>query len=613
MAYSGIKYTNVEGRQEYSQADDMEEKRVTFDKISHLNGQEMQVPSKENKSKDRSIVLSPWKRRLQTYRKRVVYLTLFFLYTVYVIFSLLYDANGAIFVCLLEAVFLFLVIFNVFKVDIWEPVLSLQAKCLIRVKRPLRTKIRIFITVLVTLGLAAFLVWDIWSDVHRFIPVGGITLFVICLWVTSSSPKKVAWMTVTWGLLLQFGMGLIILRWPPGYAACKFLGDCVSQFLSYTDEGSKFVFGDPGYTLHPVAFGILPVVIFFSSVVSVLYYLGIMQFVIRAIAAVLRFVMQTTAIESFATAAHIFIGQVESSVVLKPFLNDLTLSELHAVLTSGFATVAGTVIAAYIEFGVPAEHVISASFMSAPAALAVAKIAFPEAKVAKSLIGKDMELEVGKEQNIMEAVSVGAMGAVRLIANVVVNLVAFVAILAFLDAVLSYFGSRIGYPEISFDFICSYIFMPLAFVMGIPWSQCRLVGKLIGKKIVINEFLAFADLGTSIKAGEIEGRSMVVSTYILCGFGSIAAMGINLGALSAAEPRRRQDLAKLMLRAVVAGNIACFMTACVAGLLYQDVHILQSLSNSTDVLNSTLLNVTEQSHNFTASIQSTLQTSMTGL
>lgn len=463
-------------------------------------------------------------------------------------------------------------------------------------KRPLRTKIRIIVTVVVTLALVVFLIWDIWSSVRRFIPIGGMAIFVIVLWITSTSPKKVQWMTVTWGLLLQFGMGIVILRWPVGYAACKFLGDSVSQFLSYTDAGSKFVFGDPGYTLHPVAFGVLPVVIFFSAVVSVLYYLGIMQFFIRVIAAVLRFLMQTTSIESFATAAHIFIGQVESSVVLKPFLNDLTNSELHAVLTSGFATVAGTVIAAYIEFGVPAEHVISASFMSAPAALAVAKIAFPETKSTDFKISKEMELEVGKERNIMEAVSVGAMGAVKLVANVVVNLVAFVAILAFIDATLSYFGSRVGHPEVSFDFLCSYIFMPLAFIMGIPWSNCRVVGKLIGKKIVINEFLAFADLGGYIKAGDIQGRSAVVSTYILCGFGSIAAMGINLGALSAAEPRRRKDFAKLMLRAVVAGNIACFMTACVAGILYQDEPVMISITNSTNDLNSTLQNLTTNSN-----------------
>lgn len=595
MAYSAVKYTNVQDGQEHRLID-MYGTELGVS-IPDQDGKDLkQVPSKESNSTARSIVQSPWKRRLRKYGIPGTYLALFFLYTVYVVFSLVYDPAGAIFVCLLEVVLLFIVIFKIFKVDIWKPVLSLHSKFLVKVKRPLRTKIRIIVTVVVTLALVVFLIWDIWSSVRRFIPIGGMAIFVIFLWITSTSPKKVQWMTVTWGLLLQFGMGIVILRWPVGYTACKFLGDSVSQFLSYTDAGSKFVFGDPGYTLHPVAFGVLPVVIFFSAVVSVLYYLGIMQFFIRVIAAVLRFLMQTTPIESFATAAHIFIGQVESSVVLKPFLNDLTNSELHAVLTSGFATVAGTVIAAYIEFGVPAEHVISASFMSAPAALAVAKLAFPETKSTDFKISKEMELEVGKERNIMEAVSVGAMGAVKLVANVVVNLVAFVAILAFIDATLSYFGSRVGHPEVSFDFLCSYIFMPLAFIMGIPWSNCRVVGKLIGKKIVINEFLAFADLGGYIKAGDIQGRSAVISTYILCGFGSIAAMGINLGALSAAEPRRRKDFAKLMLRAVVAGNIACFMTACVAGILYQDEPVMISITNSTYALNSSLQNLTTNSN-----------------
>ncbi|XP_065934793.1 solute carrier family 28 member 3 isoform X1 [Magallana gigas] len=487
MAYSGDKYTNVQDAQEHRLIDIYGTE--VGDSIPGQDEKDLKrVPSKESNSAARSIVQSPWKRRLRQYGVPGMYLALFFLYTVYVVFSLVYDPAGAIFVCLLEAVLLFIVIFKIFRVEIWKPVLSLQSKFLVRVKRPLRTKIRIIVTVVVTLALVVFLIWDIWSSVRRFIPIGGIAIFVIVLWITSTSPKKVQWMTVTWGLLLQFGMGIVILRWPVGYAACKFLGDSVSQFLSYADAGSKFVFGDPGYTLHPVAFKVLPVVIFFSAVVSVLYYLGIMQFIIRVIAAVLRFLMQTAPIESFATAAHIFIGQVASSVILKPFLNDLTNSELHAVLTSGFATVAGTVMAAYIEFGVsssyagihlwsiysiaifikleincscisikktlwqvPAEHVISASFMSAPAALAVAKIAFPETKQTDFKISKEMELEVGKERNIMEAVSVGAMGAVRLVANVVVNLVAFVAILAFIDATLSYFGSRVGHPEVSFD------------------------------------------------------------------------------------------------------------------------------------------------------------------
>uniref|UniRef100_A0A8W8K227 Sodium/nucleoside cotransporter n=1 Tax=Magallana gigas TaxID=29159 RepID=A0A8W8K227_MAGGI len=586
MAYSGDKYTNVQDAQEHRLIDIYGTE--VGDSIPGQDEKDLKrVPSKESNSAARSIVQSPWKRRLRQYGVPGMYLALFFLYTVYVVFSLVYDPAGAIFVCLLEAVLLFIVIFKIFRVEIWKPVLSLQSKFLVRVKRPLRTKIRIIVTVVVTLALVVFLIWDIWSSVRRFIPIGGIAIFVIVLWITSTSPKKVQWMTVTWGLLLQFGMGIVILRWPVGYAACKFLGDSVSQFLSYADAGSKFVFGDPGYTLHPVAFKVLPVVIFFSAVVSVLYYLGIMQFIIRVIAAVLRFLMQTAPIESFATAAHIFIGQVASSVILKPFLNDLTNSELHAVLTSGFATVAGTVMAAYIEFGVPAEHVISASFMSAPAALAVAKIAFPETKQTDFKISKEMELEVGKERNIMEAVSVGAMGAVRLVANVVVNLVAFVAILAFIDATLSYFGSRVGHPEVSFD---------ATFIMGIPWSDCRVVGKLIGKKIVINEFLAFADLGGYITAGDIQGRSAVVSTYILCGFGSIAAMGINLGALSAAEPRKRKDFAKLMLRAMVAGNIACFMTACVAGILYQDEPDMISITNATYALNSTLQNLTTNSN-----------------
>ncbi|KAK3108785.1 hypothetical protein FSP39_015702 [Pinctada imbricata] len=385
---------------------------------------------------------------------------------------------------------------------------------------------------------------------------------------------------------MQFTLGILILRWPPGYAACKFLGDSVTVFLSYTDAGSKFVFGDPGYTLHAVAFQILPVVVFFSAIVSILYFLGVLQFVIKVIAKSLEFLMQTTPMESFATAAHIFIGQVESSVALKPFLATLTDSELNAVMTSGFATVAGTVIAAYVEFGVPAEHVISASFMSAPAALAVAKLNYPELKdIERS--DEEIELDVGNESNIMEAAAVGAMYAVKLIAYVVVNLIAFLAILAFLDAVIAYFASKVGFFTVDFEYVISYLFMPLAVVMGVPWDEAQTVGKLIAKKVLANEFLAYADLGQYITSGQLQVRTIVISTYILCGFGSSAAMGINLGALSAAEPKKRSDFAKLLSRAFIEGNIACFMTACIAGILYQnDPSMLISAQNLT-VTNST--------------------------
>lgn len=521
----------------------------------------------------------------------IVHVLLLAGYVVYLCFAVRYDPAGTVVVFVIGILYLFYIIVKFFKLEISgncnSMFLFLGSFC----KRTFRKITKRIITVILVLGLITFILYDTWDKWEKLTPLGGLAIFLFILFITSKSPRKVKWMTVIWGILLQFLMGIIILRWPPGYAACKFVGDQVAIFLLYTDAGSKFVFGETTYLYHVVIFKILPVVVYFSAIVSILYYLGIMQMVIKAIAKVFEVVLETTAIESFATSAQIFVGAVETSVTLKPFLNDITRSELHAVLTSGFATVAGTVIAAYIEFGVPPEHVISASFMSAPAALAVSKLGWPEEEKSKNLTGDDIQLDVGNESNIMEAASAGATTAVKLVAFVVVNLIAFIAILAFIDAVISYYGSRVGHPEVNFEFLCSYIFMPLAVVMGVPWEDCGKVASLIGKKLIINEFLSFADLGAMTKSGELQGRSVVIATYILCGFGSIAAVGINLGSYTAAEPRRRRDYAKGMLRALIAGNIACFMTACIAGLLYQDVPVSLS-TNTTTPFNQSLANFT---------------------
>ncbi|WAR02831.1 S28A3-like protein [Mya arenaria] len=455
------------------------------------------------------------------------------------------------------------------------------------------------VTVVAVVSVFVFLGFDIRDRWEGWTPLAGLTAFILGSVLFSKKPKKINWTPVVWGILLQFALGMLILRWQPGFRACMWLGDQVTTFLGYTDLGSQFVFGDK-YLDHPVVFQILPVVVFFSAVVSVLYYIGAMQAVIKVIALFLQAVLNTTPIESFATAAHIFVGQVESSVALRPFWMRLTESEMHAVMTSGFATVAGTLFGAYVKFGVPAEHVISASFMSAPAALAIAKISIPETQKSQIRSQKEINLPSGQETNLIEALSAGATMAIKLIAYVVVNIIAFVAVLGFLDACLGYLGARVGLPDMSFQLICSYVFMPVAAAMGVRWDEAQTVGALIGKKIVLNEFLAYIDLGAMIQAGTLSDRTGVLATYILCGFGSIAALGINLGSLTSAAPDRRPDFARLSVRSMINGNIACFMTACIAGLLYQgDVaHSPHSVVQNVTVMIpdnvTTLFNTTTQ-------------------
>lgn len=465
--------------------------------------------------------------------------------------------------------------------------------------------------ILLALGAFIYIIVEIaLKTPNNLISLSGMVFFILLFYIFSYNPARVNWRPVFWGLALQFYFALAILRWDPGYRAFRWLGDRVSEFLAYTDEGSKFVFGD-GYEEHFFAFKVLTVIVFFSSFISVLYYLGVMQFLIRNIARFMAAVMGTSPAESLNAAGNIFIGQSEAPLLIRPFISKMTRSELHAICTGGFATIAGSVMAAYILYKVPANHLLSASVMSAPAALAMSKLFYPETR--KSRTGKEVyNLASGQERNIIEAASKGASQSISLIANIAVNLIAFIALIEFLNQTLIWFGNRIGLEkpgeELSFQFICSYVFYPVAFLMGVAEDDCFEVAKLIGDKTFINEFYAYTRLSVYIKnrenltwyellptknssftgdwhfsgndimyddfnhtlvGGVLQDRSVVISTYALCGFSNISSIGIMLGALGAMAPRRQTALAQVVVRAMIAGNVACFMTACIAGLLYE--------------------------------------------
>lgn len=465
--------------------------------------------------------------------------------------------------------------------------------------------------ILLALGAVVYVIVEIaLKTPSNLISLSGMVFFILFFYVFSYNPARVNWRPVFWGLILQFYFALAILRWDPGYRAFRWLGDRVSEFLAYTDEGSKFVFGDV-YQEHFFAFKVLTVIVFFSSFISVLYYLGVMQFLIRNIARFMAAVMGTSPAESLNAAGNIFIGQSEAPLLIRPFISKMTRSELHAICTGGFATIAGSVMAAYILYKVPANHLLSASVMSAPAALAMSKLFYPETR--KSKTGKEVyNLASGQERNIIEAASKGASQSISLIANIAVNLIAFIALIEFLNQTLIWFGNRIGLEkpgdELSFQFLCSYVFYPVAFLMGVAEEDCFEVAKLIGDKTFINEFYAYTRLSVYIKnrenltwyellptqnssftgdwhfsgndimyedfnhtlvGGVLQDRSVVISTYALCGFSNISSIGIMLGALGAMAPRRQTALAQVVVRAMIAGNVACFMTACIAGLLYE--------------------------------------------
>ncbi|XP_067650598.1 solute carrier family 28 member 3-like [Haliotis asinina] len=438
---------------------------------------------------------------------------------------------------------------------------------------------------------------------ENLISLAGLTAFILLSFIFSRNPGRVDWHPVFWGLAVQFFFAAAILRTAWGFNIFKWLGDQVTTFLAYTDAGSKFVFDNT--SAHSFAFAIMPVVTFFSAFISILYYLGVMQAIVKVFGRFLSFCLGTTPAESLNAAATICVGMVEAPLMIEPFIATMTISELHAVMTGGFATISGELLGAYTGFGVAASHLLSASVMSAPAALAISKLMCPEIEVTTASTDDFGKMKTGNASNLIEAASDGASTSIRLIANIVVNVIAFLALLAFVNATLIWFGDRIGVEGFTFEFICSYVMYPVALFMGTKPADCRHVAELVGVKTFTNEFIAYRSLqellqnrqtflnytetygykdewywdgqaavlthwNMTLTRGFMEERSEVITTYALCGFSNFGSIGVTLGGLSALAPSRKKDLSAIIFRAMIAGNIACFITACIAGLFYKE-------------------------------------------
>ncbi|XP_058528754.1 solute carrier family 28 member 3 [Ochotona princeps] len=440
---------------------------------------------------------------------------------------------------------------------------------------------------------------------QQLVSFGGLIMYVILMFLFSKHPTRVYWRPVFWGIGLQFLLGLLILRTKPGYIAFDWLGGQVQIFLEYSDAGASFVFGEK-YTDHFFAFKVLPIVVFFSTVMSMFYYLGLMQWIIRKIGWVMLVTIGSSPIESVVASGNIFVGQTESPLLVRPYLPYITKSELHAIMTAGFSTIAGSVLGAYISFGIPSAHLLTASVMSAPASLAVAKLFWPETEKSKVTLKNAMQMQSGDSRNLLEAATQGASSSISLVANITVNLIAFLALLSFVNSALSWFGSMFDYPQLSFELICSYIFMPFSFMMGVDWQDSFMVAKLIGYKTFFNEFVAYEHLSRLINLRKEAGpkfvngvqqymsiRAETIATYALCGFSNIGSLGIVIGGLTSMAPSRKRDIAAGAVRALIAGTISCFMTACVAGILSAtpvDIncqHVLQKAFNSSLTSNIT--------------------------
>jgi CNT family concentrative nucleoside transporter len=407
-------------------------------------------------------------------------------------------------------------------------------------------------------------------------------------------------------LLVILGVAFLISRGIYGQQMFAAFSDKVAAFLSLSDYGAKFLFGNlsdnayffpgpdagwPGFGFQ-FAFKVLPTIIFFGGFMSVLYHLGVMQKVIEAMARFMRWTIGTSGAETLSCTANIFVGQTEGPLLIKPFLDDMTRSELLTIMVGGFATIAGGVLAGYISMGIPAGHLIAASVMSAPAALVVGKIIYPERQHSKTAGDVKMpDIDVGG--NVIEAASNGIIDGLKLAMNVGAMLIGFIALIAVIDSVMIWLdglidGRMLGGEYVAYTFktiwspvkgeylgvfpgslqtLFGTLLRPLAWMMGVPWADAALVGNLLGIKISLNEFVAYGALGSYIQEGVMSDRALIISTYALCGFANFSSIGIQIGGISAVAPGRKSDLAQLGLKAMLGGAIASWLTATIAGLL----------------------------------------------
>lgn len=425
----------------------------------------------------------------------------------------------------------------------------------------------------------------------------GLAFFCGVAWLLSSEKKRINVRVILGGIALQFGLALIILKTDSGRWILDRLSSLATTILGFGEAGARMVFGHllTGWNIVPVgdsagepisvfatrpggvpdgldafsapisfAFGALTTIIYFSALMAILYHLGIVQFLIKILATAMRWTLRVSGAESLAMAANVFVGQTEAPLVVRPYITSMTKSELMALMTGGFATIAGSVLAVYI--GILGEeyagHLLAASFMSAPAAFVLAKIMVPETETPVTAGGAELvEDEDSKPTNLLDAAATGTSDGLHLYLNVVAMLIAFVALVALVNAGLGLF--TIGGEPLSLQGIFGYVFAPVAYMMGVEWADCMNFGSLLGTKVAVNEFVAFDEMGRMRE--QISERSFTMAAYALCGFANFASVGIQIGGISSLAPGRRADLSKLALKAMLGGAFASWMTATIAG------------------------------------------------
>ncbi len=406
----------------------------------------------------------------------------------------------------------------------------------------------------------------------RFTGILGLLTMLGLAYAFSTNRRAIRLKTVGWGLGLQVAFAIFVLKIDLGRTLFQKAGDAVTRLLSYAFAGSQFVFGDLGkqgsHFGFYFAFQVLPTVIFICALFAVLYYLGVMQVIIKAAAWLMIRLMGVSGAESLNVAASIFMGQTEAPQTIRPFLPDLTYSELMTVMTSGMAHVSGSIMAAYIAFGIEPKHLLSAVIMTAPGTLLMAKMLVPETEVPKTagrVVMSEEEVELEKNQNLLGAIARGTTDGLHMALNIAAMLISFLALVALFDGIMGGIHAHIAWFPASLEAILGALFAPIAWVIGVPWHDCRLIGNLLGVRMVLNELVAFSMLGPQKVV--LDPRSFTIATFALCGFANFSSIGIQMGGIGALAPNKRGELARLGIRAMLAGTMANLMSASIAGML----------------------------------------------
>ncbi|KAK9884281.1 hypothetical protein WA026_005233 [Henosepilachna vigintioctopunctata] len=416
-------------------------------------------------------------------------------------------------------------------------------------------------------GIFLFLIYDTKGDRLRLISLLGISFFLLLGYIFSPFKSHIKWTTVINGMVLQFSLALLIIKWAPGGALFNCVGNKVTAFLGYSVQGAAFVYGDVSvYQQGVLAFKTLSAVYYLGFCINILYYYGLMQKFVASLGRLLMFWFGTSICESVNSAANIFLSMTEAPLLLKPFLDHLTDSELHNIMTCGFATTSGTVLATFISYGADATTLITASVMSAPSALVYSKLMYPE-KEEPEITQDNVNITYIPYDSLLEAAITGALDGVKMVLHIIAGIIACLSFVYFLNGVLTWMGALVGYTTAddawTINAFAGKLFIPIAFLLGVPIEDCEKVGQLIGIKTMVNEFVAFQTMSTM----NLQPKSKTIVTFVLCGFANPSAIGIMISGLTALVPRKRAQITRLVFRAAISGAIVSCMTACIAGVL----------------------------------------------